>query len=97
VGDPVIENLSVKVTPFATTAKSKLQILDGLSLALEQGDVKWPRTRGADASASGLPQLNTEMLLYQDDDAELVQDCVMALAMTLWGAGQKPRPKVDIL
>jgi hypothetical protein len=32
-----------------------------------------------------LPQLDTEMLLYQDDDAELVQDCVMALAIAVWG------------
>ena len=75
VGDPVIENLLVNVDGFSTTAKSKAQILDGLSLALERGDLKW----------AGLGQLDTEMLLYQDEDSDLVQDCVMALAIAVQG------------
>ena len=31
-------------------------------------------------------QLDTETLLYQDDDANLVQDCVMALAIAVHSA-----------
>jgi hypothetical protein len=71
VGDPVIENLAVGVVPHVTSAKSKLQALDALSLMLENGDIQW----------TGLEQLDAEMLAYQDDDKDLVQDCVMALSM----------------
>lgn len=71
VGDPVIENLTTGVVPHVTSAKSKLQALDALTLLLERGDIKW----------TGLAQLDAEMLVYQDDDKDLVQDCVMALSM----------------
>jgi hypothetical protein len=84
-GDPVIENLSVAVTPWVTTARSKQQMLDGLSLALERGDLKW----------RDIPQLDTEMLLYQDDDRDLVQDCVMALGIATAHVGLLPL--VDIV
>ena len=40
VGDPVIENLSVAVEPFVTTAKSKVQALQALQLLLEKGRIK---------------------------------------------------------
>ena len=71
VGDPVIENLTTGVVPHVTSAKSKLQALDALTLLLERGDIKW----------TGLAQLDAEMLVYQDDDKDLVQDCVMALSI----------------
>ena len=71
VGDPVIENLTVGVTPWTTTSKTKLQALDSLSLLLEQGNIKW----------QAIQQLDAEMMVYQDDDKDLVQDCVMALAI----------------
>lgn len=90
VGDPVIENLAVGVVPHVTSSKSKLQALDALSLMLENGDIQW----------TGLEQLDAEMLVYQDDDKDLVQDCVMALSMAAahlpyatgplwaWGTGE---------
>ena len=78
VGDPVIENLTVPVAPWVTTARSKLQALDALTLLLENGAVKWPQ----------IAQLDAEMMVYQDDDKDLVQDCVMALAI---GAANLPR------
>ncbi len=71
VGDPVIENLTVPVEPWVTTARSKVQALDALTLLLEQGEVKW----------RDIPVLDAELLVYQDDDRGLVQDCVMALAI----------------
>ena len=67
----MIENLTTGVVPHVTSAKSKLQALDALTLLLERGDIKW----------TGLAQLDAEMLVYQDDDKDLVQDCVMALSM----------------
>lgn len=39
IGDPVIENLNVAVTPFVTTARSKVQALQALQLLFEQGDI----------------------------------------------------------
>jgi hypothetical protein len=71
VGDPVIENLKVPVQPWVTTARSKQQMIEALILALEGGQVGWP---------AELRPLTTEMTLYQWDDANLVQDCVMSLA-----------------
>lgn len=86
VGDPVIENLTTHVEPHVTSAKSKLQALDALTLLLERGDIKW----------TGLAQLDAEMLVYQDDDKDLVQDCVMALSMAavkLFGSGPQSRTR----
>lgn len=40
VGDPLIENMSVPVTPWLTTAKSKLQALQALQLLFEQHSIK---------------------------------------------------------
>jgi len=40
VGDPVIENLAVRVTPFVTTARSKAQAIQALQLLLERGELK---------------------------------------------------------
>jgi hypothetical protein len=39
IGDPVIENLNVKVEPFVTTARSKVQALEALQLLFEQGHI----------------------------------------------------------
>lgn len=40
VGDPVIENLAVKVTPFVTTARSKVQAIQAMQLLLERSEFK---------------------------------------------------------
>ena len=39
VGDPLIENTEAAITPFLTTAKSKLQALQSLQLLFERGDI----------------------------------------------------------
>lgn len=54
-GDPVIENLAVRVEPFTTTARTKVQALQALQLLLERGDLKaaWDaRERAALTSAA---------------------------------------------
>ena len=79
VGDPGIENLSVKTRPFVTTARSKVQAIQRLQLLLEQGRIK----------ADWTPQERRELLGYQWDDRGLVQDCVMSLAI---GAAQLDHP-----
>jgi hypothetical protein len=78
VGDPVIENLTVKVEPFVTTAKTKVQAIQALQLLIQQGQFKY-----------GSEQLDRELSLYQWDDRDLVQDSVMAAAIAA-AATQQP-------
>jgi hypothetical protein len=40
VGDPLIENMSIPVKPFLTTARSKLQALQSLQLLFEKQDIR---------------------------------------------------------
>lgn len=89
VGDPVIENLMVRVTPFTTTAKSKLQAIQALQLMIERNRVKFSET-----------QMERELGLYQWEDKDLVQDCVMsaaiaAQAMMHTGGDWAALPKVE--
>lgn len=69
-GDPVIENLRVRATPFVTTARSKVQAIQALQLLLERGALK-----------CGVPQIEHELRTYEWDDRALVQDSVMTLAI----------------
>jgi len=72
IGDPVIENLDgVVATPFVTTSKSKVQAIQALALLLEQGNLK----------AQWTDQERRELRDYRWDDRNLVQDCVMSLAI----------------
>ena len=70
VGDPVIENLTVSVEPFTTTARTKVQAIQALQLLLQQRRFKHDE-----------PQLDRELGLYQWNDEGLVQDSVMAVAI----------------
>jgi hypothetical protein len=71
VGDPVIENLTVHVDPFVTTARTKTQALQSLQLLLEKRRIK----------ARWTPQERRELIQYQWDDKAIQQDCVMSLAI----------------
>lgn len=73
VGDPVIENVTVKVEPFTTTTKTKVQAIQALQLLLQQGRLKYASE-----------QLDRELGLYQWDDKALIQDSVMAAAIAAY-------------
>jgi hypothetical protein len=84
VGDPVIENLRVQVRPFVTTAKSKQQAVTALQLVVEQQRLK-----------HGVPELLAEQHVYEWDDRQLQQDCVMAAALAcLVAEEERRRPPV---
>jgi len=70
VGDPVIQNLRVKVTPFVTTARTKKDAIDAVSLVMQRRDLQSPP----------IAALQREMQMYQREDKGLVQDSVMSLA-----------------
>lgn len=74
VGDPVIQNLRVRVEEFVTTARTKKDAIDALQLGLQRRDLQAP----------DLDQMRRELTLYQRDDKDLVQDVVMALAMAAY-------------
>lgn len=80
VGDPVVENLSIQVNRFVTTAKTKLQAIQSAQLLFEQSRFKHDH-----------PVLHQELSLYEWDDKDLVQDCVMALAIAAHAAEPDPR------
>jgi len=81
IGDPVIENLRIRVEPWLTTARSKQQMIEALVLRLERGEIAW---------SSDLRQLTAEMTLYQWNDADLVQDSVISLAGAVVSASASP-------
>jgi hypothetical protein len=70
IGDPVIENLTVRVDPYTTTTKTKVQAIQALQLLIQQGRFKHNE-----------PQLDRELSLYQWDDEGLIQDSVMAASL----------------
>lgn len=80
VGDPVIENVGVRVVPFTTTAKTKTQAIQALQLLLQQRRL----TYASD-------QLDRELGLYAWDDRDLVQDSVMAAAIAAFHVLQPQR------
>lgn len=71
IGDPVIENTNAFIQPFVTSAKSKVQAIQSLQLLLEHDRLK----------ATWTVQERRELIGYQWDDRDLVQDCVMSLAI----------------
>jgi hypothetical protein len=77
VGDPVLENLNVSLTPWNSAPKPKSQIITALQLAHEQSKLK-----------HGIRQLAVECQLYQWDDKDLIQDSVIAAALACWRADQ---------
>jgi hypothetical protein len=78
VGDPVIENLSVRVDPFTTTAKTKVQAIQALQLLIQQRRFKHMEK-----------QLGAELSIYEWDDSGIVQDSVMAASIAAFTV-QKP-------
>ena len=66
----MIENMNIRVQPFQTTARSKVEALQALVALMERGAIK-----------ADIPDLTRELESYQWDDGGLVQDCVMTLAI----------------
>lgn len=92
LGDPVYEAVrkaDVAVLPYPFTSGSKEQLIDGLAIALEAGEL----------SLMDLPVQTTELLAYQyhvtpsrnvrmGAPEGLHDDTVIALALAHWGLGQ---------
>jgi hypothetical protein len=84
VGDPLIEFLTVQVEGFETTPLSKRQAIDALKLLIQRDELALPTPE----AVPDMAQVKRELLVYQWDDKNLVQDCVMALAIAALLAGR---------
>lgn len=92
VGDPILEDLTrvgLAVQGVLMTAPEKRRLIDGLSIALEQEQVRFPQ----------IDQLINELKAYQYDTTKsgniksaapvgFYDDCVVALALCVKGLGE---------
>lgn len=78
VGDPLIQFLTVPVDEFTTTALTKKNAIDALSLLLQRGELIAPL----------IPQWKRELTVYLREDEKLVQDTVMSSAICALIAGR---------
>lgn len=92
VGDPILEDLQrmgLSIEGFTFTPTTKRQLVDGLSVALEQEKIRFPR----------IDQLINELKAYQYEQTKAgnlrttapsgyYDDCVVSLALLNYGLGQ---------
>jgi hypothetical protein len=83
IGDAVLDEVRDIAQGFVFTARSKLDLITNLQVALEKGEVRFPFIR----------ELVDELQGYTWEDADLMTDCVMGLALACWAAG--PRGRVE--
>jgi hypothetical protein len=74
----VIENLTCRVDPFTTTAKTKVQAIQALQLLIQQRRFKHQEQ-----------QLANELSVYEWNDAGIIQDAVMSASIAAFTV-QKP-------
>ena len=97
MGGPIVEalqNAGLPVIPFTTTNSSKAQIIDGLALAFERGDIRIPRdpTLIGELQAFESKRLASGAISYSAPSG-LHDDCVIALALA-WSAREDASPLV---
>lgn len=83
VGEAVLDELRDVAEGLVFTARSKLDLITELQMALEKREVKFPFIR----------ELVDELAAYELPDDKLITDCVMALALAVWAAS--PRYAVE--
>lgn len=92
IGDPIFEALrkrKLSITPFTFTAASKLEIIDGLALALERGHIRLMDVPELEHELCAFeytmrPGSRTPQMSAPDGEHD---DCVIALALAHHGRG----------
>ena len=97
MGGPIVEalqNAGLPVTPFTTTNQSKQQIIDGLALAFERGDIHIPRdpTLIGELQAYESKRLPSGAMRYSSPEG-MHDDTVIALALA-WSGREDAGPLV---
>lgn len=93
IGVPVIEQLQrlgLPVQPFTTTNATKAQIIDGLALAFEQGEISIlnDATLIAELQSYEMERLSSGMMRYNAPPGGH-DDCVMSLALAWYGVSRR--------
>ena len=102
MGEPIIEQLQydgLPVTPFATTAQSKPQIIESLALALEREECKWIDNAVATAELEAYERTvsaSTGRPRYGAPEG-VHDDTVMARALANYGRTQMAGPWITVL
>lgn len=96
MGEPIIEQLQregLPVCPFQTTNASKANIIDALSLAFEQNDIRILNEPVliSELQAYEATRLPSGMLRYSAPEG-YHDDCVMSLALALYGVNVNLAP-----
>ncbi len=76
VGAAVLDAVRDIATGYVFTARSKVDLISGLQLALERRHLRFPFIR----------ELVDELQAYEWKDEDLATDCVMSLALACWAA-----------
>lgn len=79
VGDAVLDEVRDVAQGYVFTQRSKLDLLTNLQVGLEKREVRFPFVR----------ELVDELQGYAWEDKNLVTDCVMGLALSVWAAGPR--------
>lgn len=101
MGEPLIEQLqreNLPVKPFLTTNASKAEIIDGLALAFERGEIEIfndPVLTG-ELMAYDMERLPSGLLRYGAPEG-MHDDCVMALALAWQGCVSRLPTNIDIV
>lgn len=90
LGDPIVEEIENavgkgRVHGLVWTPTTKMEGLSGLNIMLQEHRLAYRD-----------PQLRTEFLLYQYDDAGLITDCLMSAALLGYALGARPKPQRKI-
>lgn len=101
VGIPIKEDLErsgANVDDFTFSNKSKKELIEKLSISIEQKGIRIPRMAVLieELEAFGYRLTDAGNIIYSAPDG-LHDDCVYSLALAVWGLTPYTRPKQDLL
>ncbi len=87
VGDPVLEDLTnIGAEGYVFTSKSKVQLIQRLQAAIENGEVKYPHIEELIKELQFFEYQLTRTGIKMEARQGFHDDCVIALALAVWGA-----------
>ena len=90
VGDPVLEDLQdIGAEGYIFTSKSKVQLIQRLQAAIENGEVKYPHIEELIKELQFFEYQLTRQGIKMEARSGFHDDCVIALALAVWAAGHK--------
>lgn len=101
VGDPIYEDLfkkGIRIEGFKFTERSRIDLLNNLSILLEQDKIKIPETEVLrDELMSMVYELSERGKIRLKVPDGLHDDCIMSLALACWNLPTNPLPQIGSL